>query len=78
MKKKLKSTYNENHKKENEMLSKHGKVGLIKNYLEKNMLKPFKLFITRHHGGDLEENSIRILMKNGDDIFDMCLLERRK
>ena len=42
---------------------------LIKNCIEKRILKPFKVLNTRYHGGDLEENSIRNIIKNGDDIF---------
>ena len=52
------------------VLEKHGKAYLVKNQIEKNILKRYKVFISRHHVGDLEGNSIRNLMKNGDEIFD--------
>ena len=70
MKNELKSVCDENHKKENETLSEHWKMHLIKNCIEKNTLKPFKVFIIRHNGGDLEGNYIRNLMKNWHDVFD--------
>ena len=41
----------------------------MKDVIKKTILKGFKALITRCYGGDLECNSIRNLMKNGDEIF---------
>ena len=50
-------------------MEEHEQVYLIKNQIKKNILKHYKVIISRYHGGDLEGNSIRILMKNGNIIF---------
>ena len=51
--KKMKAIYDDNNKKEKEIMIKHCKVHLVKNVIEKRILKRFKVFVTRCHGGDL-------------------------
>ena len=80
VKKRLKATYDDNNKNEKDMLENYGKVCLVKNEIERNILKLHKVFISRCHEGDLEDNSIRNLMNDGDEIFDetcACLCKKR-
>ena len=77
----MKKKHDENNKSEGEVMKRHGKVYLIKSLVERSMLKCYKVFMTRHHGGDSEGNSVRNLMKSGDDIFkktSACLIEQNE
>ena len=61
------------------IMIKHGKVYLVKRIIETIILQSFKVFIARCHGGNLEGNSIRNLMKNRDEFFgemSTCLCEQ--
>ena len=62
--------HDEKNKSEGEFMKKHGKVYLFKNLVERNTLKCYNFFTSRHHGGDLKGNSVRNLMKSGDDVFE--------
>ena len=77
----MKKKHDENNKSEGEVMKRHGKVYLIKSLVERSMLKCYKVFMTRHHGGDSEGNSVRNLMKSGDDVFEKTsayLIEKRR
>ena len=81
VKKNMKKKHDENNKSEGEVMKKHGKVYLVKNFIERNILKCYKVFKARHHGGDLESHSVCNLMKYGDDIFEKtsaCLIEQNE
>ena len=54
---------------ENEADEECGKVHHVKNQFERKTLCKCKVKVTAHHSGDLEGNSIRRLIGNGDEIY---------
>ena len=65
----LKKVLNEKIQEEKDANEEYGKVYYVKNSIEKNILRKYKVTITHYHGGALEGNSIRRLMSKGDEIF---------
>ena len=52
------------------MRDKNGRKYDLKNYVEKVIHGKYFIKVSAYHGGDLEGNSIRRYMENGNRIFD--------
>ena len=73
--------YDDDNMHKSEFMKKHCNFFLVKNVIERSTLKTHKVFATRCHRGYLEGNSVRNLMKSGDDIFEntyVCLIEQNE